>query len=96
MRFMTELVQQFKSKKRERFVFRIGVVFIAFSFTVYLIYFLIPFLPFSTRSKIIASVAIWGVGWLIFSVGLILSGKEGYRRFKEIVKSLWVRFKSWL
>ncbi|MFQ5900808.1 MAG: transporter suffix domain-containing protein [Thermodesulfobacteriota bacterium] len=78
-----------RAEKRERFLFGLGIFFIVLSFAVYFVYPLIPFLPLSTKSKVIVSIAVWGVGWGILSVGFMLSGKEGYKKIKDFVKKLW-------
>jgi hypothetical protein len=70
--------------------FRVGVVLITASFLVYLAYpVILLFVTASGQIKIIATVAVWAMSWAIFSVGVFLTGPEGYLR----LKALWSRFK---
>ena len=63
---------------------------IASSFLVYLAYPIILLLiPVSGTVKITATIAAWALSWVVFSLGIFLTGPEGYRRFK----AFWLRNK---
>jgi uncharacterized membrane protein (DUF485 family) len=70
--------------------FIVGMALIAASFLVYLAYpVILLFVTASSQIKIIATVAVWAMSWAVFSVGVFLTGPEGYLR----LKTLWSRYK---
>ncbi len=65
-----------------------GAALISGSFLVYLAYpVILLYLPFPGKFKVGATVAVWILSWAVFSVGIFLSGPEGY----EWLKGLWTR-----
>lgn len=72
---------------RRSFVFWIGVCLIGASFSIYLLYPLLAWLPITRESKLAAGAAGWVVSWSMFFVGSTLAGAEGL----EILKSFFRR-----
>jgi hypothetical protein len=67
-------------------VFWTGVGLIFSSFGVFLLYLVIPFLSVSFEAKASIAIAAWILSWGLFSVGTLLTGKEGYRYLKQLVR----------
>ncbi len=63
-----------------------GVGLMFCSFGVFLIYLVIPFLSVSFEAKASIAIAAWILSWGLFLVGTLLSGKEGYRFLKQLVR----------
>ena len=69
---------------------KFGTALIVASFSVYLAYPVILLLvKTSGQIKVIATVVVWAMSWAVFSIGVFLTGPEGYLR----LKALWSRFK---
>lgn len=65
-----------------------GVILIASSFLVYLAYpIILVVLPASGSIKVAATIAASVISWGIFSLGIYLTGPEGY----DLCKALWRR-----
>ena len=70
--------------------FKFGIALIVASFSVYLAYPVILLLvKTSGPIKAIATFAVWTMSWAVFSIGVFLTGPEGYLR----VKAFWSRLK---
>jgi len=70
--------------------FKFGIALIVTSFSVYLAYPVILLLvKTSGQIKVIATVLVWAMSWAVFSIGVFLTGPEGYLR----LKAFWSRFK---
>ena len=70
--------------------FKFGIALIVASFSVYLAYPVILLLVnASGQIKVIATVVLWAMSWAVFSIGVFLTGPEGYLR----LKAFWSRFK---
>ena len=73
---------------RQRLRFIAGIVLIVISFLVYPAYpMIILFLRYSPRVKFDLIVVLSFLSWIVFSVGIMLAGLEGY----EWLKNLWKR-----
>lgn len=71
--------------------FRVGVALIAASFLFYIAYPVILLgVTTSGQIKVIATVVVWAMSWAVFSVGVFLTGPQGYLR----LKALWSRYKT--
>lgn len=63
-----------------------GVGLMFSSFGVFLVYLVIPFLSVSFEAKASIAIAAWIFSWGLFLVGTLLTGKEGYRYLKQLVR----------
>ncbi len=55
------------------------------SFTLYVAYLAVPFLPISAWAKGGVAVGMWIVSWGMFCAGSVLAGKEGLAYLKRRV-----------
>ena len=67
--------------------FIIGAVLIAGSFLVYLAYpIILLLLPASGSIKVSATIVASVLSWVVFSLGIFLTGPEGYTLFKALCR----------
>ncbi len=64
-----------------------GIGLMASSFGIFPLYLVIPFLQVSFETKATIATAAWGLSWVLFFVGTLLAGKEGYPYLKQLVRS---------
>jgi hypothetical protein len=67
----------------------VGIGLIAASFGIFVLFGVIPFLPVSSETKTGIAVIGWAVSWLLFFIGSLLAGNEGYSYLKRL-------FRRWL
>lgn len=70
--------------------FWIGIGLMALSFSVFVFYLTIPFLPVSAEAMASLLVVGFIVSWGLFLLGTLLAGKEGYLYIKQRVRT-WFR-----
>jgi hypothetical protein len=73
-------------------LFIAGIGLVASSFLVYPAYpFIILYLPFAGHVKFTVIVTAWIVSWVVFGVGILLAGWEGYEIIKRPLnrRSVW-------
>jgi len=68
--------------------FRVGLVLIVVSNGVYLLYFLLPFLPVDTTEKAGLVVGFSLASWGIFSLGIALAGRDGVTFLWQAIRRL--------
>jgi hypothetical protein len=47
---------------------------------------IIPFLPVSSELKVGMAVIGWATSWLLFVIGSLLAGSEGYSYLKQLLR----------
>jgi len=60
------------------------------SFGSFALFGIIPFLPVSSEMKAGIAVIGWAVSWLLFVIGSLLAGSEGYSYLKQLFRR-WVQ-----
>ena len=60
------------------------------SFGNFALFGIIPFLPVSSEMKAGIAVIGWAVSWLLFVIGSLLAGSEGYSYLKQLFRR-WVQ-----
>ena len=63
-----------------------GIGLIAASFGIFALFGVIPFLPVSSETKTGIAVIGWAVSWLLFFIGSLLAGNEGYSYLKQLFR----------
>lgn len=71
----------------KRKAFRLGVWLIGMSFGALPLYFVIPFLSVSLEAKVRIGIVAWIFSSVIFCVGMLLSGKDGYLYLRGLLRS---------
>ena len=63
-----------------------GIGLMATSFGIFALFLIIPFLPVSSETKAGIAVTGWAVSWLLFFIGSLLAGNEGYSYLKQFFR----------
>ena len=72
-------------RPRER-GFRVGIGLMVVSFGNFALFGIIPFLPVSSEMKAGIAVIGWAMSWLLFVIGSLLAGNEGYSYLKQLFR----------
>lgn len=75
------------SSSPKRKAFRMGVWLMGMSFVVLPLYLVIPFLSVSLEAKVRIGIVAWIVSSVIFCVGMLLAGKDGYLYLRGFLRS---------
>lgn len=66
--------------------FRVGTGLMVTSFGSFALFGIIPFLPVSSEMKAGIAVIGWATSWLLFVIGSLLTGNEGYSYLKQLFR----------
>ena len=81
------MISNFANMKKKNWKFKLGIILVVISITIFFILFAMPFVPMGTKSKITISTVLIISGETMFWVGTLLIGKEVWNKYKTYLKS---------